>query len=62
MVFIMEEFKVLRLRAKIAIAREPLGTKEPAIVTVIEALHGSIAPRFSNRDKDHFDAQRETQA
>ena len=61
MVLIMKEFKVLCLGTKIPITPEPLGTKEPAIVSVIEALHGSIAPRFSDRDKDNFDSERKTE-
>ena len=62
MVLIMEEFKVLRLGTEIAIAPEPLGAKVSAIVSVIEALHGSVPPRFPNGDKDGFDAQRKTRA
>jgi hypothetical protein len=62
MVLIMEEFKVLRLGTEIAIAPEPLGAKEAAIVSVIEALHGSVPPRFPNGDKDGFDAQGKTKA
>lgn len=62
MVLVMKEFKVLRLRTEIAIAPEPLGAKESAIVGVIEALHGSVPPRFPNRDKHGFDAQGKTKA
>ena len=39
-VFIMEEFKVLRLRTEIPITAEPLGSKEAAVIGVIEARHG----------------------
>ena len=53
----MEKLKVLCLRAKIPITPKPLGAKEPAVIGVIEALHGSIAPRLSNGDKDDFDPQ-----
>jgi hypothetical protein len=62
MVFIMENFKVLRLGAEISITAEPLGTKEPTVVSVIEALHHSIPPRFSDGDKDDFDSQGKTEA
>jgi len=61
-VFIMEEFKVLRLGAKMAIASEPLGAKESAIIGLIEALHGSIPPRFSHGDEDDFDSQGKAEA
>ena len=62
MVFIMEEFKILRLGTEISIAAEPLRPKESPIIGVIEALHRSISPRFSNGDKDDFDSQGKTEA
>jgi hypothetical protein len=62
MVFIMEDFKVLRLGSEISIIAEPLGAKEPAVVSVIEALHRSIAPRLSDGDKDDFDSHGKTEA
>ncbi len=58
----MEEFKVLRLGTEIPIIAEPLGSKEAAIIGVIEALHGTIPPRFSDGDKDDFDPERKTEA
>jgi hypothetical protein len=61
-VFIMEEFKVLRLGAEIPIIPEPLGSKETAVIGVIEALHGTIPPGFSDGDKDDFDRQGKTEA
>jgi hypothetical protein len=61
-IFIVEEFKVLRLGTKMAIAAEPLRAEESAIIGVIEALHGSIPPRFPNGDKDDFDCQGKTKA
>ena len=60
-VFIMEEFKVLRLRTEIPITAEPLGSKEAAIIGVIETLHGTIPPGFSDGDKDDFDGQGKTE-
>ena len=61
-VFIVEEFKVLCLGTKIPITPEPLGPKETAVISVIEALHGSIPPRLSDGDKDDFDSQGKTKA
>jgi hypothetical protein len=61
-VFIMEEFKVLRLGTEIPITPEPLGSKETAVIGVIEALHGTIPPGFSDGDKDDFDRQGKTEA
>ena len=61
-VFIMEEFKVLRLGTEIPITPEPLGSKETAVIGVIEALHGAIPPGFSDGDKDDFDRQGKTEA
>jgi hypothetical protein len=61
-VFIVEEFKVLRLGTEIPITPEPLGSKEAAIIGVIEALHGTIPPRFSDGDKDDFDPEGKTEA
>ena len=61
MVSIVEEFKVLRLGSQVTVASEPLGPKEPSIIGVIEALHGSIAPRFSDGDKDHFNPQKQAE-
>ena len=58
----MEEFEVLRLGTEIAITAEPLGSKEAAIIGVIEALHGTIPPRFSDGNKDGFDPEGKTEA
>lgn len=58
MVPIVEEHKVPGLRSELAIATKPLPSKESPVVSIIETLHDSIAPRFSNRDEDHLDAQR----
>jgi len=58
----VEEFEVPRLGTEIAITTEPLGSKEAAIIGVIEALHGTIPPRFSDGDKDGFDPEGKTEA
>jgi hypothetical protein len=62
MVFIVEKLKVLSLGTKIPITSEPLGAKEAAVIGVIETLHGSIAPRFGDGNKDDFDPQGKAKA
>ena len=62
MVSVMEEFKVLRLGSQVTIAAKPLPSEKSLIVAIIEALHDSITPRLSYRDKDHFDAQKQTES
>ncbi len=61
-VFIMEEFEVLRLGTERTITPEPLSTKESPIIGVIEALHRSIPPRLSDGDKGDFDSHGKTEA
>jgi hypothetical protein len=61
-VFVVEAFKVLRLGTEIPVTAEPLGSKEAAIIGIIEALHGTIPPRFSDRDKDDFDPEGKAEA
>jgi hypothetical protein len=51
MMLIMKPLKILALTFESRIAREPLPPKELVVVGVIEALHDSITPRFSNRDE-----------
>ena len=58
MILVVKELEVLRLGAKLTITPEPLGEKKSAVVGSIEALHGSIAPRFSDGDRHHFDPER----
>jgi hypothetical protein len=60
--FIMEEFKVLRLGTEIPITAKPLGSEEAAVIGVIEALHGTVPPGFSDGDKDGFDVEGKTEA
>jgi hypothetical protein len=62
MVSVMEELKVLGLGSQVTIAAKPLPSEESLIVAIIEALHDSITPRLSYRDKDHFDAQKQTES
>ena len=56
-VLIVEELEVLRLGSEVTIAPEPLGAKKSAVVGIIEAFNGSIAPGFSDRNENHFDPQ-----
>jgi hypothetical protein len=62
MVLVVKELKVFGLRSELAITPKPLPSKESPIVGIIEALHNAITPRFSDRDKDHFDAQRKAES
>ena len=57
-VLIMKEFEVLRLGSELKIAPEPLGAKKSFVVRIVEAFNGSISPRFSEGDKNHFDPER----
>jgi hypothetical protein len=61
-VFVVEAFKVLRLGTQMSVTTEPLGAEEAAIIGVIEALHGTIPPRFSDGDKYNFDPEGKTEA
>lgn len=58
----MKKLKVLGLGTKIPITSEPLGAKEAAVIGIIETLHGSIAPRFGDGNKDDFDPQGKAKA
>ena len=55
-VLIVKELEVLRVGSEVAITPEPLAAKESPVVGIIEALHGSMTPGFSNRDEDHLDS------
>jgi len=60
MVSIMEEIEILGLRFEVPVAPKPLGAEESSIISIIETLHGSIPPRFPDRNKDRFDSQEQT--
>ena len=62
MVLVVKELKVLGLGSQVTIAAKPLPSEKSLIVAIIEALHDSITPRFSYRDKDHFDPQKQTES
>jgi hypothetical protein len=58
---VMEELKILGLGSEMPIAAKPLGPEESPVIGVIKALHNSITPRFSYRDEDHLDPQKQTE-
>ena len=62
MVFIMEEIEILGLGFEMLVAPKPLGAEESSIIGIIEALHGSVPPRFSDRDKDRFYPQKQAES
>jgi len=62
MVLVVEELKVLGLGSEVTITPKPLPSEESPIVGIIETLHDTIAPRFSDGDKDHLDPQDQTES
>lgn len=60
MVSIVEELKVLGLGSEVTIAPKPLGSEESSVIGIIKAFHNSITPRFSYRDENYFDPQKQT--
>jgi len=62
MVFIVEEVETFRLGFEMPVAPKPLGPEESFVVGVIEALHGSVPPGFSDRNKDGFDSQKQAES
>jgi len=62
MALVMKEFKILGLGSELEIIPKPLPSKEPPVVSIIEALDNSITPRFSNGGKDYFDPQQQTES
>lgn len=59
---VMIELKIPGLGSEVTVTPEPLNSKETAVIGVIKAFDRSITPRFSNRDKDGFDSQREAES
>ena len=59
---VMIELEIPGLGSEVGVTPEPLNSKETAVIGFIKAFDRSITPRFSNRDKDGFDAQRETES
>ncbi len=62
MMRVMMEHEIPRLGSEVTVTPKPLDSKETAVIGVIKAFDRSITPGFSNRDKDGFDPQRETES
>lgn len=61
MISVVKELEAFGLGSEMPIVTKPLGSEEPSVIRIIEALHGSITPRFPNGDEDHFDTQQKTE-
>ncbi len=62
MMQVMIEFEIPGLGSEVAVTPEPLSSEETTVIGVIKTFDRSITPRFSDRDKDGFDAQKETES
>jgi len=58
----MMELEIPGLGSEVTITPKPLDSKETPVIGVIKAFDRSITPRFSNRDEDGLDSQRETES
>jgi hypothetical protein len=61
MMHVVIEFEIPGLGSEVAVTPKPLDSKETAVIGIIKAFDRSITPRFSNRNKDGFYPQRETE-
>lgn len=59
---VMIELKIPGLGSEVTVTPKPLDSKETLVVGVIKAFDRSITPRFSNRNEDGLDPQRETKS
>ena len=59
---VMMELEIPGLGSKMTVTPKPLGSKETPVIGVVKALDRSITPRFSNRDEDSLDPQREAES
>jgi hypothetical protein len=59
---VMMELEIPGLGSEVTVAPKPLDSKETLVIGVIKAFDRSITPRFSNRDEDGLDPQRETES
>ena len=62
MVLVTEKLKVLGPRSEVTYLRGTTVFWESPIAGLIEALHGTIALRFSDADKNHFNPQHQTES
>ena len=56
------ELEIPGLGSEVTVTPKPLGPEETPVIGVIKAFDRSITPRFSNRDEDGLDPQRETES
>ena len=59
---VMMELEIPGLRSEVTVTPKPLDSEETLVIGVIKAFDRSITPRFSNRDEDGLDSQRETES
>jgi hypothetical protein len=59
---VMMELEIPGLGSEVTVAPKPLDSKETPVIGVIKAFDRSITPRFSNRDEDGLDPQKETES
>jgi hypothetical protein len=59
---VMMELEIPGLGSEVTVTPKPLDSKETPVIGVIKAFDRSITPRFSNRDEDGLDSQRETES
>jgi hypothetical protein len=59
---VMMELEMSGLGSKVTVTPKPLDSKETLVIGAIKAFDRSITPRFSNRDEDGLDPQRETES
>jgi hypothetical protein len=59
---IMMELEIPGLGSEVTVTPKPLDSKEALVIGIIKAFDRSITPRFSNRNEDGLDPQRETES
>lgn len=59
---VMMKLEIPGLGSEVTVTPKPLDSKETLVIGVIKAFDRSITPRFSNRDEDGLDSQRETES
>jgi len=58
----MMELEMSGLGSEVTVTPKPLDSKETLVIGVVKAFDRSITPRFSDRDEDGLDPQRETKS
>lgn len=59
---VMIELEIPGLGSEVTVTPKPLDSKETLVIGVIKAFDRSITPRFSSRNEDGLDPQRETKS